>query len=701
MALVDALIDKITDRSLRAALRKEVDLLLGKQQFGLVFQQHKPETVELYNHRVHKNCKVRVRSEEGDALYRVDKVRGDRATITSLTDEPESREIERDELVVVREFGDPIYPGLKSTGKVERGGEKPAHLVINAENFHALELLLYTHLGKVDAIYIDPPYNTRDKDWKYNNDYVDSDDIYVHSKWLAMMERRLKLAEQLLNPENSVLIVTIDEKEYLRLGLLLEQTFRNARIQMVSTVINPKGASRPSAFYRTDEYIYFVMFGNASPLPAELSNEWKVVRDLRSERLRWAELLRAGTNARRVDRQQLFYPIFLRNTDDGPVFHSVGEFYLGEDLAEVIAPEGTVAVWPIRSDGSEGNWQLSPAALRGLIAKGYARIGNWREHRTSISYLKRGEQKKVEDGLFPIIDRRVDGAIVVDGSDYTPIFVPGTQWRIPSHEAGGPGGSNLLRAVIPGRRFPFPKSLYAVEDALRFFVSDKPNATVLDFFAGSGTTMHAVARLNRQDAGRRRSICVTNNEVSDAETVRLQDAGFRPGDPQWEALGICEHVTKPRVEAVITGRTPEGNPIVGDYKFVDPGPMAEGFEENAEFFTLTYEDRDQIERGRRFEALAPVLWLTAGGIGERVEKPVEDWSLPDKAVYGVLFNDDKWRDFVDAVIGRKDTVTHIFVATESTSTFQQILTELPSGIRATQLYSNYLDTFEINTKGRS
>jgi adenine-specific DNA-methyltransferase len=129
--------------------------------------------------------------------------------------------------------------------------------------------------------------------------------------------------------------------------------------------------------------------------------------------------------------------------------------------------------------------------------------------------------------------------------------------------------------------------------------------------------------------------------------------------------------------------------------------MADGFAENAEFFTLTYEDRDQIERGRRFEALAPVLWLMAGGIGERIEKPVDDWSLPDKAVYGVLFNDDKWRDFVDAVMARQDTVTHIFAATESTATFQQMLTELPSRIKATQLYSQYLDTFEINTKGRS
>ena len=134
-----------------------------------------------------------------------------------------------DDLVVVAEFRDPIYPGLVSTGKVERGGDKPFHTVINAENFHALQTLLFTHRGKVDCIYIDPPYNTGAKDWKYNNDYVEGDDLYRHSKWLAFMERRLLLAKELLNPDDSVLIVTIDEKEYLRLGLLLEQTFPEAR----------------------------------------------------------------------------------------------------------------------------------------------------------------------------------------------------------------------------------------------------------------------------------------------------------------------------------------------------------------------------------------------------------------------------------------------------------------------------------------
>jgi adenine-specific DNA-methyltransferase len=120
--------------------------------------------------------------------------------------------------------------------------------VINGENYHVLKALTFTHRGKIDAIYIDPPYNTGAKDWKYNNDYVESEDLYRHSKWLAFMERRLRLAKELLNPKSSVLIASIDEKEYLRLGLLLEQIFPEARIQMVSTIIKPEGTNRTGEF---------------------------------------------------------------------------------------------------------------------------------------------------------------------------------------------------------------------------------------------------------------------------------------------------------------------------------------------------------------------------------------------------------------------------------------------------------------------
>ena len=136
-----------------------------------------------------------------------------------------------DDLVVIAEFRDTIYPGLVSTGTVTRGSDRPFHTVINAENVHALQVLLYTHEGKVDVIYINPPYNTGALDWKYNNDYVEAGDACRHSKWLAFMERRLRTARPRLNPGGSVLIVATDEREVHRLALLLEQVVEVAEIQ--------------------------------------------------------------------------------------------------------------------------------------------------------------------------------------------------------------------------------------------------------------------------------------------------------------------------------------------------------------------------------------------------------------------------------------------------------------------------------------
>ena len=167
----------------------------------------------------------------------------------------------------------PFTRGSCPTCKVERGADRPFHTVINAENFHALQVLLYTHEGKVDAIYIDPPYNTGARDWKYNNDYVDDDDSYRHSKWLAMMERRLKLAKRLLNPESSVLIVTIDENEVHRLSLLLEETLPlEPRSRWSPALINPARSidHRPGKFARVDEHLF--VCPRSAPQPPATNN---------------------------------------------------------------------------------------------------------------------------------------------------------------------------------------------------------------------------------------------------------------------------------------------------------------------------------------------------------------------------------------------------------------------------------------------
>jgi len=331
--------------------------------------------------------------------------------------------------------------------------------------------------------------------------------------------------------------------------------------------------------------------------------------------------------------------------------------------------------------------------MKDLIDSGHAKLGNWRGDNTAIYYLKKGERKKVLDGMFEVVGRRQDGSVITDGSGYATRFVPTDIWRLTRHDAGN-SGSRLIKKLIPGRYFPFPKSLYAVEDALRFFVANKPDATLLDFFSGSGTTCHAVMRLNKQDGGRRQCISVTNNEVSADEQKALREKGLLPGDPEWEALGICEYITKPRIEAAITGRTPEGEPIKGDYKFTDEFPMADGFEENVEFFDLTYEASRPLAHHRSFEAIAPLLWLRAGAQGRRIDKPGEGFDVAD--TYGVLFDLDSSQDFVKAITANENTAT-AFIITDDNRGFQTVCAELPAHVEAVRLYESYLSNFVINT----
>jgi adenine-specific DNA-methyltransferase len=700
MAHIDALIDKVADPALRQALRDQVDTMLNKQSFGLVYQQHKPETVELHHYKVRRGCKVRILSEDDGQLYRVEKVAADKATIVSLTDSPERWDVEISDVVVVREFGEPVYPGLKSISKVERGGEKAPHVVVNAENFHALETLLYTHEGKIDAIYIDPPYNSGARDWKYNNDYVDGVDQYRHSKWLAFMERRLGLARRLLAPTGT-LVVTIDEHEVHHLGMLLEQMFPIHNLQMVTAVINPKGVTQ-DGLSRVEEYIFYVSPpGVAFDAPADdlLTFDAKGAEKATAigSKVRWQGLLHSGEGARRQDRENMFYPVLI-DEERGAVV-GAGEALIGKDPVLGQKIDGYTAAWPVRSDGSWGRWYVSAPTLRALCNQGYTKLGGYDAARQTwaISYLYRNLRNQIDSGVIQISNfDRVRNTVELTYAEASLRRIK-TVWHRTRHDAGA-YGADLIATLLGDRRFPFPKAIYSVADTLRPIIRTKRDAVVLDFFAGSGTTTHAVAYLNAEDGGNRRSILVTNNEVSVAEAAELRKQGYAPGDVEWESLGIFHHVTRPRIEAAVTGRRADGAPLAGTY--LTGARLDEGFDENVEFFDLTYEDPDLISLGRKFQAVAPLLWLKAGGRGARIERAVATWSLPDDALYGVLFDTDQWREFVDAVKSRGDEIAHAYVVTDSEATFQQILTELPSNVPSTQLYGDYLRTFEINTKGR-
>lgn len=699
-----------SDPALAKDLRREVDALSNRRAFGLNFERHVPEAVELPGRTVRRADKVRIRPPRGskaspsdDRLWRVAAIAKDgsgtrAASLELLGDATETAEAPIDDLVVVAEFRDPIYPGLVSTGKVERGGDKPYHTVINAENYHALQTLLFTHRAKVDAIYIDPPYNTGAKDWKYNNNYVEGEDLYRHSKWLAFMERRLTLAKELLNPDDSVLIVTIDENEVHRLGLLLDQIFPGHSVQLISTVINPKGASLGRDFARVDEYIFVVYIGRSGVL-AEVRDMLDESKNAAaSTSVKWSSLIRGGAQGIRTDSPGAYYPVFI--DVENHRIHSFGEPLPWDKKREdVPVPEGMVAVWPpTHTSGVEGRWGIGPDKARELYSLGALRLGkiDLSQNKYPLSYLSSGIMAKVSSGEILTLGRKEDGTLIVLYPDQTKITQPKTVWKMPGHNAGE-YGSKLVTLLLPGRKFPFPKALYAVEDILRFFVGNKPDALVVDFFAGSGTTTHAVMRLNRQDEGRRRTISVTNNEVAPDEQKKLRGQGYRPGDAEWEQQGICDYITKPRVAAAITGRTPAGDLIEGDYKFIDEFPMSDGLEENVEFFTLTYEAPLRVSSNREFAKVGPLLWLRAGSEGRRIADISSGWDVAD--TYGVLADLNQSEEFIKAVAG-KDGIRIVFIVTDEDRLFEAVVRELPDHVEPVRLYEAYLQNFEIET-GRS
>ena len=170
-----------------------------------------------------------------------------------------------------------------------------------------------------------------------------------------MMKRRLLLAKRLLNPKDSVLIVTIDEKEYLHLGCLLEEMFPEARMQMVSSMINPANVARAGEFGRSGEYLFFIMLGTASPQRVRLPREWVSSKGrTHPGNVRWDLLKRSGTNAERKHSPGGFYPIYINNTTNK--IEKVGEpLEPGVSVAPII--DGCTALLPIRQNGTEGNWQ--------------------------------------------------------------------------------------------------------------------------------------------------------------------------------------------------------------------------------------------------------------------------------------------------------------------------------------------------------
>lgn len=697
MAAINDLISQIQDETLRNRIQEEVSKMAKQKKFGLVFEEHMPESTPLYDMPIKRGCNVMRRDSKDDkSIYVVLKVEGDTAVCVKSEQKDEAVTFELKDIVRVAEFGESIYPYLKPLDSVCNAPDSDLwHMLIEADNYHALQLLEYLYAGKVDCIYIDPPYNTGAKDWKYNNDYVDGNDAYRHSKWLSFMQRRLQLAKKLLNPKDSVLIVTIDEKEYLHLGCLLEEMFPEAKMQMVSITINPSGAKRDNLFSRSDEYAYVILLGNACVVHPEGDGDEREVR--------WWYLRRTDYSSRRGTVKggvAQFYPIYvdektMRIVCTGtPLTPEQSRF-------DVPSIDGAIPVFPIREDGVEMNWGLTSDTLMKLNEQGVVRVSKGNENQPYVfRYLSANYVQKIKSGRWAIQGIREDNTkiIVETGGKITRAT---TVWQNKLYDAGQ-YGTSLLKDFIGSGRFTFPKSLYAVHDTIRFFVANKPNALIVDFFAGSGTTMHAVNLLNAEDSGHRRCIMVTNNEVSADEAKMLKDKGYKPGDAEWEKLGIAHYVTWPRMVCSIKGQDVNGDPLKGDYLGSEPPMhMADGFKANAAFFKLGFLDPTAVSLGMRFSEMLPTLWLKTGAKGKCPELSGEQ--IPDMLIlpenqFAVLINENTFADFAEKLAEHPEIQT-VFLATDYEVNYQSMVKNL-NVTEAYQLYRDYLDHFRVN-RGRN
>ena len=526
---------------------------------------------------------------------------------------------------------------------------------------------------------------------------MDSNGTYRHSKCLSMMQKRLRLAKKLLNPNDSVLIVTIDEREYLHLGCLLEEVFSNAHIQMISDLVNRVVVAKDNEFGRSCEYIFIVYFGNATPAKLSLDNDWNHIENSTKDGIHWANLSRTGTNSRRQDRPGMFYPIFV--TEDGRRIKGLGEpLPLGQDRNTVSIPEGCVAIWPIHTNGEEGRWMQGKDSLAKLINKGYVRLGRFTNTGMAISYLNRAQIQKIESGDYVVTGYDENGTVIVDDSAYSATYIPDNLWNIKSHDAARQG-TNLLISILGGKRFSFPKSLYATRDTLRFFTATKPNALIVDFFAGSGTTLHAVNLLNAEDGGNRRCILVTNNEVSADEAKALTKRGYYPGDEEWEKLGIARYVTWPRTVCSIEGHDVNGNPLKGNYIGSDI-PMADGFKANAAYFKLGFLDKNSVALGRQFKEMLPTLWMKAGAHGAcpSIGEQTPDMLILPENKFAVLVKEKAYMDFAEK-LGEHPEIETVFIITDSESGYRDMISGLDVK-ESYQLYRDYLDNFRINAARR-
>ncbi|MDI9314061.1 MAG: site-specific DNA-methyltransferase [Hydrotalea sp.] len=350
----------------------------------------------------------------------------------------------------------------------------PTHIMIEGDNYHALSVLNYTHKNKIDVIYIDPPYNTGAQDWKYNNNYVDKTDSYRHSKWISMMDNRLKIAKNLLK-EDGVIIMAIDEFEIHNARHLLDYNFgENNKLGMVTILHNPKGRNQSEFFSANSEFMLLYAKNKDRARFNSVAIDEEVLAKFSEEdeqgKFRWQEYMRVRTVWSRKNKPNNYYAI-----------------YVSKDLKKISleSKDGYEAVYPKTDDGREWAWKNKSSTFVELNKNNY--------------FIA-----KKENGKIKIYHQYREAQVLKN------------VWTNKKYHSEF-NGTNLLKKILGANVFQYPKSLYLIIDILK--ITSKDNSIILDFFAGSGTTGHAVMALNNEDDGNRRFIVCTNNEGNIATDV--------------------------------------------------------------------------------------------------------------------------------------------------------------------------------------
>ena len=698
MAVIHDLLSQVSDSILRKRLEEEVERLMRNKKFGLVFEEHLPECTPLYGVNIRVGMNVARKAGKANDILNVLKISNAEATVREVSTGKLSTYPVAD-LVAVAQFGESIYPTLHPIDSIQNAPDSNLwHTLIEADNYHALQLLEYLYTGKVDCIYIDPPYNTGTDEWKYNDAYVDASDRWAHSKWLSFIHKRLLIMKRLLS-EKGIIAISIGYQELHHLMMICEELFPTHQVTAIT--VQTSGGKPSGGFKYLHEHIVFITPSTFKPHPMSFTG------GKNSSPFHGMNL----ASFDQTQRPNQTYPIFV-NKDTGEIVgcgHSLEQRvqsneYTGElrdfvfDFDE--APENCVAVWPITSKGQPCVWRLIPESFLRDAANGYIRVLP-SKHRKSpnlytVQFLSDGIKKKIVQGKVKVVGHeQINNTVIIDEYKSDGSNIP-TIWTEKAFYTSK--GTTQIQNIFVNKSFPYPKPVDLIADIVR--ACTEPDSIIVDVFAGSGTTLNAVNLVNAEDDGNRRCIIVTNNELSKAEEQRLRKQGFVPGDPTWEEHGICRSITWPRTLYTIRGKRDDGTPLEGDYGVDEDDQLrllSDGFAANAEYFKLGFLDRNMISLGMQFREILPLLWLKSGAVGKRPNLP-DDSEVPEILIFpengfAVLVDETFFSKFAKELIVTEGIRTVYFV-TDSEDAFKEMSNAID--IKDTyQLYRSYLNNFAI------